>query len=145
MTRGDRSGGLSNFAVFDTVSALTQLRKPELRSASSALAILAADVLRKLMPLFSAVRAKGLHPVISSLSALQGLSNFPVIIVEHDSPKSYFFIELLPNRSEFSPVHESLLPLLFQARAIRGKRRKGPSSSAKEAPRPIMIWPRPKP
>jgi hypothetical protein len=83
------------------------------------------------MPLFLAVRTKRRHPVNRTISALQGLSNFPVM-VEHDSPKSYFFFELLPDCSELSPVHESLLPLCFklnaeEARQVPPKKRRGQS------------------
>src|SRR5208282_3735046 len=50
------------------------------------------------------------------------------LIIESNSPKGYFFLELLPNRSELSPVHGRLLPLCFN-----------PSSSAEGTARPVLI------
>jgi hypothetical protein len=75
---------------------------------------LTADVLRELMPLFAVVRAKRRPSVITCLSALQGLSNFPVI-GDSNSVKGYFSLEPLPNRNELNPVHWTPPAALFQA------------------------------
>src|SRR5271169_3202936 len=48
------------------------------------------------------------------------------LIIESNSPKGYFFLELLPNRSELSPVHGRLLPDMFQAPAVHGKTQERP-------------------
>jgi hypothetical protein len=96
------------------------------------------------MPLFAVVRAKRPRLIVAPLSALQGLGNFP-IVTDSNSPKCYFFLELPPNRNDLSPVHGRLLPLCFQgARRLMEKRKRAPPSSAEEAPRPLMIWPRAK-
>jgi hypothetical protein len=95
------------------------------------------------MPLFPVVRAKRRSLVITRLSALQGLSNFP-IVTDSNSLRGYFFLELLPHRSELSPVHRRLLTAIFSSAGIHRKRKRSRSSSAEEAPRPLMIWPRAK-
>lgn len=95
------------------------------------------------MSLFAMVRAKRPRLIVAPLSALQGLSNFP-LISQSNSPRGYFSLELRPHRSELSPVHRRLLPRYFKAPAVHRKRKRSPSSAAEEAPRPIMIWPRAK-
>ena len=77
------------------------------------------------MPPFAVVKAKRRPLVITPLSAFQGLSNFPVI-GDSSSVKGYFSLELLPNRSELSPVHGRLLPGMFQAPAVHGKTQERP-------------------
>jgi hypothetical protein len=87
--------------------------------------ILTTDMLRELMPLFAVVRAKRPRLVIAPLSALQGLGNFP-IVTDSNCQRSYFFLELLPHRSELSPVHRRLL-IAREARQLPPKKHRGQS------------------
>jgi hypothetical protein len=95
------------------------------------------------MPLFAVVRAKRPRLIVAPMSALQGLGNI-TIVTDSNAPKCYFFLELLPLRSELSPVHRRLLPRYFQARPFTGNAREAGGVSAEESPRPLMIWPRAK-
>jgi hypothetical protein len=61
------------------------------------------------VPLFAVVRAKRPNVLVTRPSALQSLSNFPIIDDSH-SPTGYFFLDMVKHRSELSPVHEYLLP-----------------------------------
>jgi hypothetical protein len=86
---------------------------------------LTADVLRELVPPFAVVRAKRRPLVITCLSALQGLSNFPVI-GDPNSVKGYFSLEPLPNRNELNPFHWMPPAALFQAWENAGEARQVP-------------------